>query len=887
MSPASRKAERRYRTLLGLLPRPLREGFQDEMVHAFLMRLGSARGPMGRAKVWARALLDLLLQGLGEHLRSLGRARWSPGSPPRNTLLGSFGGDLWNAGRTLRRDPSFVLMAAMTLALGIGGATVAFSLVKGVLLRPLPFPSDQDLVVLLEHGLDGEEQTLSFPNFDDFRTQTKTFAGIAALRFASTTSILGGAEPARGVIVPVSREFFSVIGVMPFLGRPILGSENRPGGEAVAVVGYRFWTRFLGSEERLENLSLTIEGTSFAVVGVMPPGFKVLEDADVYLPLEREAFMVRSSSNYRGIGRLAEGATLAQARTEMAGIVGRIRDAYPKDARLDGVVVRPLQNEVLGAVTRPLWLLFLASGLFLLLACSNVASALMARSVRREQDMAIRTALGGGRGRLVRMVLTEGLFLAALSGLVGVGLSFAALSLLTSAGSGLIPRLATVHVDGSVLGFALGATLLTSLVFGLLPACRLPEPAASLRRGSGGTAGRGAGPGWSLLVSGQVALAVSLLVSSGLLLRSMREILSADTHVRSDGVLTIGLDFSTAGLASTAERAAMLPVIREGLASLPGVTDVGFVSYLPQNRGMMTGTVFRPPLPVDGLPEHYAGGVGWRIVDQDYFRAMGIPLARGRVFERSDGPGSPPVIVLNESLARRLFPDRDAVGSIVHFDPFWRETDLEVVGVVAEARDWRVPAGEQPEGYVLTSQRPGYTRILTAVLHTDGNPAQLIPGARERLRTLLPDVPGSFSTLESLVADSYGDRSFTLGVLTAFALLSLFLSAVGIYGVVSYTVSAQAREIGIRLALGAERGEVRLRIFLRSARAVVAGVAAGLGLALLAGGLLESLLYGVEPRDPWVMAVAPLILSVAASVAILLPVLKHTVLDPVRAMRVE
>jgi len=430
-------------------------------------------------------------------------------------------------------------------------------------------------------------------------------------------------------------------------------------------------------------------------------------------------------------------------------------------------------------------------------------------------------------------------------------------------------------------------TLLTSLLFGLLPAFRLPEPASTLRSGYLGSSQGKRGPGWNLLVGGQVALAVSLVVASVLLLRSIQEILSAETHFRSEEILTVDLDFQASGINSQAERSAKLNELKAELSSLPGVIDVGFVSYLPITQRMWRGSVFLPPMPAEGLPDRLAPGVGWRLVDEDYFRAMGVPLLRGRIFSQEDDLNSPPVIILNEALERALFPDQDAVGSVVQFIPFWRDTDLEVVGVVAEARDWRVPAGEQLEGFIFWPQKPNYTIFLTMVLHTDGNPATLITPVRERLRALVPNVPGTFRTMESLLAESFRDRTFTLGVVGVFALLSLFLSAVGIYGVVSYTVSAQTREIGIMLALGAQMGAVRAQIFLRSARVVVVGILVGIGLAMIVGGVLESFLFEVEPRDPVTMALAPLVLLISASFAILLPVVKHTRVDPVNAMRME
>ena len=613
------------------------------MAHHFHMRLREARGPVGRAWVWVRTIGDLLTEGVSEALSANAAHKGGAGVPDGREGTRSDGGggilgglvlDLHFAGRTLRRNPSFTLIAAFTLALGIGATTVAFSLVKGVLLRPLPFPSDQELVVIREHRLDGDVQTLSFPNFDDFRNQSRSFEGIAALRFAAESTILGGAEPARGIILPVSREFFSVLGVMPFLGRPILPEENRPGGDAVAVVGYEFWGRALGAKETLEELRITVSGSSYAVVGVMPPGFKVLEDADVYLPLEHDAFMVRSSSNYRGIGRLAEGGTLDQAQVELDGISARLREAYPEETELSGVAMRPLREEVLGDLTRPLFLLLGASGLLLLLACTNVASTLMARSVRRRREMAIRTALGGGKARLARLVFTESLLLAALSGLGGVGLTLATLRVLKTAGAGLIPRLATVAVDGPVLAFALGATLLTSVLFGLLPAFRLPEPSLTLRSGSGGNTQRRSGLGWNFLVGGQVALAVSLVVASGLLLRSMREILTADTHFRSEGVLTLALDFSAAGLNSTDERAGTLHELKTQLSSIPGVTDMGFGSYLPAVRDHDDRRGVPAPLASRGASGSRGPGGGVASGGRGLFSGHGNSTPRGEILLR-------------------------------------------------------------------------------------------------------------------------------------------------------------------------------------------------------------------------------------------------------------
>jgi putative ABC transport system permease protein len=378
---------------------------------------------------------------------------------------------------------------------------------------------------------------------------------------------------------------------------------------------------------------------------------------------------------------------------------------------------------------------------------------------------------------------------------------------------------------------------------------------------------------------------VVLVVASSLLLRSIREILSSDANFRPQGVLTVAMDFGSTDYSTHEERGEDIRALEQEFEALPGVTAVGFVNHLPTQPTSMTGGIFEPPWPETGTPERMIGGVGWRVVDEDYFRAMGIPLLEGRVFGEEDGLDSPPVIVLNQSAARTLYPNLDALGQRVQFVPFWEEVDLEVVGVVAEARDWRVSPGEQAEGFIFWPQRVSFTRYLTAVIRTTGDPALLTNPVRERMRNLTPTVPGTIQTLEAVVSDSFRDRSFTLTVLGAFAALSLLLAAVGIYGVVSYTVSARTREIGIQLALGAGPGRLRRETFLRSAQVVVGGALAGLVLALGLGTVMGSILYGVNPRDPVVLATAPIILLTAATLAIGIPVIRYTQVDLASTMR--
>jgi putative ABC transport system permease protein len=796
--------------------------------------------------------------------------------------------DIRYAIRGLVKNPGFALITVFTLALGIGATTVAFTLVNGVLMRPLPFPESDRLMLLEERRGDGRELILSYPNFDDWRRESETFEGILAVRFPWQVSVLGGDEPTRGTVIGVSREFFDVLGVQPLLGRPIAPEENRPGGEPVVVLSFEFWYRLFGDRAGLDGLSVTIAGNPYPVVGVMPPGFKFLEEGDVYYPMEQRPQRIRDSHNYRAVGRLAPGVSLTQAQQEMNGIAARIREAYPGETQTESVSMRPLRAEIVGEVDRPLLFLLGAAGLLLMLACSNVASTLLARSTHREREMAIRTAVGAARLRLIQQLFTESLLLAGLAGLLGLLLSIMTLDLVRAQGVDLVPRLQTVSIDARVMLFALGATLVTSLLFGLLPALRVSnDVAGTLRGGQRGDTRRRRAFGWNVLVGGEAALAVVLVVACGLLLRSLQQVLSEETHFRPEGVLTVAMDLSGSGYTGAEDRARVLEELKREYEALPGVTAVGFVNHLPTESSFMTGPVFRSPAPKQRDPDRPGTNSGWRVVDEDYFAALGIPLVRGRVFLPDDRPDGPPVAILNQALADRAFPGEDPVGKLVQVVPFWLDADLTVVGVVAEARDWRRKVGSQPEVFVYWPQQSSYTRYLTCVIRTAGDPASLAGPARERLRAVAPAVPGTIHTMKARLGEGLRERSFTLGVLGSFATLSLVLAAVGIFGVVSYSVSSRSREIGIRLALGAGVRTVRLRIFLSSLGVVALGTALGVVCAFAFGSAMESLLYGVSPRDPLAFAAAALVLLIAAALAIWVPVLRHTRVDPTVTMRAE
>ncbi len=875
-----------YRLLLHLLPTEFRREFGEEMLSLFSRRIREAPDRRSRIRSWLEGVRDLLGTAVTARLASWRQGPTHCGPRQRKAPMRSLSQDLRYALRGLVRQPSFALFSILTLGLGIGATTVAFTLVNGILLRPLPFPEPHRLLLLMEQNTGGQELMLSYPNFDDWRSGSRSFQGIAAIQFASEASALGGVEPVRATVVRVSREFFQVMEVPMLAGRPILPEENRPGGRQVAVVTYDFWDRALAGANLSDEPSLTLYGTSWTVVGVLPPGFQVLEHADVYLPMELSPVEIRSAHNYRGIGRLAAGVTQAQAQEDLNLLAARIKEAYGDDSDAAAVAMRPLQREVIGDAEAPILLLFGAAGLLLLIACTNQAGTLLARGTHRQREMAVRTAVGAGRGRLMRQLLTESMLLAVVGGAVGLGLTFGVLRALRSMGADLIPRLTDAAVDPRVLLFAMGATLLTSLLFGLAPAARGSRSVAGVLRSSRHGATRGQSLVWNFLVGGEVAMTVILVAGSALLIRSLEKIISLDTHFDPAGVLTVDLDPSGQGFDTEASRAGLFHDLERELLAVPGVTSVGFVNRLPTDPGTWTGPVLRSPVSDRSDRDEWVAIAGWRVVDENYFTVMGIPLEQGRFFSPlEDLPDGPPVAILNRSLAERAFPGESALNGQVQ--ALWdrREEDLTVVGVVAEARDWRLGEGEQPEIYVYWPQRIEHTGFMTAVLRTNGDPGSIAATARAAIRSVAPGMPLEMRSMEERLGESLRERRFVLSVFGAFTAISLLLAAAGIYGVVSYTVSLRNREIGIRLALGAAPKAIRGRMFAGGLGVVAMGTGVGLAGAMALGGVLQSLLFHVSAHDPLALALAPAVLLAFGAMAVWIPVFRNTRVDPAAAMR--
>jgi putative ABC transport system permease protein len=785
--------------------------------------------------------------------------------------------DVRHAVRGLLRAPGFSALALITLALGIGATTVAFTLVDGVLLKPLPYADPERLVLIDEVRDDGRVLPPSFPNFVDWRSQARGFDGMASLMFPFGQSVRAYGEPLRVQVAGVSDGLFRLLGVRPILGREFSPDESRPETPMAVMVSYEFWRERLNAERDLGSISLAAFGGPVPVVGVLPPDFRFLHAAELYFPHERWPSTMRSAHNYRVVGRLAPDATHAGARSAMTALSRRLKQQFGDDTQAVDAHVVPLHAYVVGDHARLLALLLGAAGLVLLIACANLVSGQLARGTARRRELAVRAALGAGRGRLVRQLGVESLVLALGGAALGIGLAIVLLHVIRTVGAGMLPRLAEVSVDTRALGFSVAVTVLTALLTGLLPALRLSSDSlASLRMRGGGTGVEGRSPVWRVLVGFEVALAVPLLIASGLLIRTLHNILTVDAGFDARGVLTVAFSPEEADLAQ-------FDRIERAVADLTGVERAGLINVLPLTWGSTAGPVLRPE---DIVPE-WPAYAGFRVVSPSYFEALRMPLLRGRGFTVDDRAGTELVAIVSQPLAAVLWPGEEPIGQRVRTN-YLSELWLTVVGVVPEARRWNQPVGGQHEIYTPLAQHPSHGgNGLTLVVRTNADPASLMPAVRARLREAAPDVPFEFGTLDERLAATARDRRFAMLVLNGFASVALILAVVGIHGVVSYGVAVRTREIGVRIALGATPASVRRGVVSGAARVATAGIAIGLVAALLVTRALEGLLFGVPRVDPFTFAGAGVVLFACALLAAYLPARRSSRVDPIVALRAE
>jgi len=786
--------------------------------------------------------------------------------------------DMRWATRSLRKQPGFTALALLTLALGVGATTTAFTVLDTVLLRPLPYESADRLVLLRERTVEGRLIAPSYPNFSDWRDQAKSFSGVVSESFApgATVSAGPGSEPVRVAAIGVSRQFFKILGVRLAAGREFSVAENTPGGPDAVVVSHEFWQAHMGG--RLPLGTIRWGKTAVPVVGVLPRGFRFMDDIDVYYPHETGPGTVRSAHNYRVIARLAPNATLATVRAEMFALSRNLKATYGNDTEAADVDVAPLRDHLVGDYRLMLVVVFGAAAMVLLIACTNLVSAQLARGLARQREVAVRAALGASRGRLIQLLFAETAMLVVVGSALGAAVALVLTRLVRVLGAGLVPRLDELSVDGIVLAFVGGVAVMTALIAGLYPALRLAagDPGDALRaaRGDVSVVRKDV---WRLLVGFEVATAVVLLVGSALLIRTLSNILNADTGFDPRGIVTASI--SPTGL--TPDR---IDAIRSELAAIPGVSGVGFTTHLPLDWGDQGAPVRRPGDPVD---RDWLAMGGFRVVTPEYFGVLRQPVLRGRAFTASDRAGSALVAIITPGIAERLWPGQDPIGKMVATN-YMVDTWMTVVGVVREASSWTMPRGSQNEIYVPLAQQPNAEPMrmqLVAAVRTRGDPATLTAIVRDRLHRLVPDSPATLSTLEERIAASAADRRFAMFALSAFGVIALVLAGIGIYGVMSYTVATRTREIGIRMALGAAPGAVRSEVLRGAALMTLGGIAAGTIAALFATRYLEASLYGISRKDPLAFLVGGGVLLAAALLGAYVPARRSSRVDPLLAIR--
>jgi predicted permease len=799
--------------------------------------------------------------------------------------------------RQFARSPGFFAIAALTLALGIGATTAIFSVVRGVLLRPLPYPdSDRIVQVWQRNGNSGPTQ-FSDVNFQDLKERSRSFASLAEFQPTGAISVSGMTEPVRVRGAFVTAEFFPTLRVVPIRGRLFAPDEQKENGTPAVVVSHGFWQRNLDGSESALGQTLVFEGSSFTIVGIMPPTLDFPAEVEMWVPRElRPRLPSRTAHNWQVIGRLADGVTLDQARTEISGIAKQMKRELGEETWMTDATVVTLQEQIVGRSTGTLMVLLAGSVLLLLIACANVVNLLIARMAVRQAEVALRVALGAGRGRLIQQCLAESLMLSLLAGALGVLLATVGVKLLLALQPGTLPRMHDVHMDWQVLAFAIGVSALAAVAMGLITAWRgtrgdLRAALAQSQRTQGGSISserirRG-------LVVAQVAMAVVLLVAAGLFARSFMRLLEVDPGFRAEQKVVV--DVST-GVSAT-ERVQLYDAMLERFRAIPGVTGAGAVNVMPLSPAAASAGTF---LVMNNLSERISmedfgvlmrnpartGTAQFRIASSGYFTTMGIPLLEGRAFEDRDDARAPHVALISASLAKARWPNESPLGKVIQFGNMDGDlTPFTVVGVVGDVREEGLASEPLPTLYASYRQRPVSTRRFNFILSVAGDPAGAINPARQIVRDLSPTVPPRIRTIETIVGLSVADRRFVLSLVAVFGAAALVLAALGIYSVISYLVAQRSREIGIRVALGA-RSEDVVRMVLRQgivlgATGMVVGAAVAFGLTRL----IEKMLYGVTATDPAAFGAVMLLLGVVAALASWVPARRAARVEAMEVLR--
>ncbi len=795
--------------------------------------------------------------------------------------------DLRYAVRMLLKAPGFTIVAVLTLALGIGANTAIFSVIDTVLLRPLPFQNPERIVMVWGgSSREGEiRSNHSFPDYADLRDQNQSFAALAA--FNRSRAVLNqGDESQQLAGVNISAEIFDLLGEPPMLGRAYTREEDRLGAAPVVVLGHAAWQRAFGGDPQIIGRQITLATKPYTVVGVMPPGWKFPVDSDTIdflLPLQPA---VGSELDKRGnhflsvVGRLKPNVPLQQADAELTGALARLAQQYPDtNLSFDAIAIVPLQGDLVRNIKPAL--------LVLLIACANVANLLLARAASRTREIAIRTALGASRSRIVRQLLIESFLLALLGAIGGLLLAWWGVDVLSAIGPRSVRRLGEINLNATVCAFALGTVVASTFIFGLVPALQVSRASVSesLQQGGKGSAGLQTSRLRALLIIAQVALSLLLLTGAGLLIKSFFNLRSTDPGFDPERVMTSALSLPRAKYTQASQQVRAVDDVLAKIAALPGVETAGAVDPLPLS-GSIRGSSFTIPTAAPVAPGDHPSA-GHVVVAGDYFRAMRIPLLSGRSFDRRDTSESPSVIIVNEAFARKFFPDRDAVGQYVGLDRDEESPPSEVIGVVANSRHDALHEAPGPEFYLPLTQN-GNSRFDIVIRTTARQLAGLDASVKQAVRQVSGDLfMPPLRPMEFFLSTELAQPRFNMMLLGTFASVALLLAAVGIYGVIAYSVTQRTREIGIRMALGAQRADMLGMILRQSLSVVLIGIGIGLLAAFAATRLLASLLYGVEANDVFTYASVVVLLGGAALLASYIPARRAMKVDPMVALRYE
>ena len=885
-STPPRVAER----LLGLLlPADVREDALDDLADLHRERAAALGRRSANLWYWRQlphfALRIRMADAVGGSLASPGPRL--PVNPPGDQAMNLLLSDLRHAARSLRRTPGFTAIAVATLALGIGATASIASVVRSVLLRPLPFPQPDRLVSLAETRVERDMFDISFTyaNFFDVLDMNRTFDAVGAIRFASR-NLGGSGEPARLTVASATVGFFRALNVRPEAGRVFLEGEDRTGNDPrIAVLSHAFWNSRFGADSTVVGGNILLDNESYEVVGILPPGTPWLDAAEVFVPFVRPAEMDRDSWELPVIGRLKPGVPLAAAQADLDRIAAQLSSTYP-EAKGMGIAIQPSERWMADdSVRRALWVLAGSVAFLLLIACVNLANMLLARSTTRARERALRSALGASRGRVVQLALSESGLLGILGGALGLVLAFGVVRLLRTYNPGDIRRLAEASVDGWIVALTLGAALLTSLVTGLVPALRTPfdDMVSALREGERNVGHKRGGRIRHVLVASEVALSLVLLVGAGLLIRSFDRVLSVDRGFETSQRLVFAVGFPSARGNADRNRSALTDYLAQ-IRALPQVSAASVVHIRPMQgtgTGMGFGAVDRPDATGKEIP-----WAGWRIVANDYFKTLGVPILAGRDFTEHDRIGEPWRVIISHRIAQLLWPGENAIGRQLVLWKGQGQSTGEVIGVAGDVRDWSLTDDPSYAVYI-----PTYGTGLSPaqyIVHSSLPSATLLPLLRARLAEVDPALPiSNVQTLDEVVGASVASRRFTMLLLVALAAVALVMALAGVYGVLSYAVSQRRSEMGLRLALGASNRSVLNLIVFQGMRPVLIGLAIGTAGALWLSRALSALLYDVTSADWPTYATVAMLLTGAAALACYVPARAALRVDVTATLREE